>query len=77
MPSASGPTSDFSASISMTTRPSGLIRGVTPRIRPTFSSVIVLICADLVDADVPVMRGTRWPTWMKAGWLSRVMICGR
>ena len=24
-----------------------------------------------------MIRGTRWPTWMKAGWLSSVMICGR
>ena len=33
--SASGARLDFSASISITTMPSGLIRGVTPRIRPT------------------------------------------
>ena len=40
MPVASGSRADFSASISMTTRPSGLMRGVTPRITPTFCGVI-------------------------------------
>ena len=35
MPSASGPTSDFSAVICITTRPSGLIRGMTCMIMPT------------------------------------------
>ncbi len=76
MPSASGPTSDFSASISITTMPSGLIRGVTPRIRPTFSSAMLFTCPVWLIV-VPTIRGTRWPTWMKAGWLSSVMTCGR
>ena len=35
----------------MTTSPSGLIRGVTPRIRPTFSSVMLLT----------------WPVWLIDG----------
>ena len=44
IPSFSGPSFDFSASISMTTFPSGLMRGVTPMISPTFSSW-TLFCA--------------------------------
>ena len=37
----------------------------------------MLVWPVAVIVDVPVMRGTRCPTWMKAGWLSSVMICGR
>ena len=43
MPSASGARLEFSASISITTMPSGLIRGVTPRIRPTLYSKVLKI----------------------------------
>ena len=39
----SGPSWDFSASISITTVPSGLIRGVTPRMSPTFSKTTWLV----------------------------------
>ena len=66
----------ISASISMTTRPSGLIRGVTPSITPTFSKVMELVWP-VGGVVVPLIVGTRCPTWTKAGWLSSVMICGR
>ena len=41
IPSLIGARLDFSAAMSMTTLPSGLIRGVTPRINPTFSNVML------------------------------------
>ena len=43
MPVASDSSSDFSASICMTTSPSGLMRGVTPRINPTLSKVMEFV----------------------------------
>ena len=41
MPSFSGPNWDCSASSSITIVPSGVMRGVTPRISPTFSRTVV------------------------------------
>jgi len=63
IPSASGPTSDWLASISMTTRPSGLILGVTPRIKPVSWYWTLLVCPYWVS-ETPRMEGTSWPTWM-------------
>ncbi len=77
MPFDSGSRTDFSASICMTTRPSGLMRGVTPRMMPTLFVVMVFVLPVVALIVIPEIVGTRCPTWMKAGWLSRVMTCGR
>ncbi len=58
IPSLSGPSLDFSASISITTFPSGLMRGVTPMISPTFSRR-TLFCAKFWLTTELTMRGTR------------------
>ena len=63
MPSFTEPTADFSASISITTLPSGLTRGVTPRIKPTSSSCTELLVPNWFVVE-PIIRGTRSPTWM-------------
>ncbi len=76
IPSDSGATSDFSASTSITTMPSGLMRGVTPRINPTLSICTVFVWPIWLTITL-VINGTFCPTWMNAGWLSIVITCGR
>ena len=76
VPSDSGPRADFSAMICITTSPSGLIRGVTRRISPMSSGRTWLVWPASLMA-VPRIKETRWPTWMKASWLSSVMTWGR
>ena len=56
----------------MTTGPSGLTRGVTPRIRPTLVSPGRSSLPAGAGARTPPRRGIFCPSWIKAGLLSSV-----